>query len=85
MQVTQNILLFKIVDQIWPRIFSYELNKLFLDILRSGYLPTNGLELSIYFIFRITVDYIRDKSSLYKRGWSADLTSNVVSIFTLGV
>ena len=39
----QNILVLKIVDQIWPEMFSYKLNKLFLDTSRSGYSTTKGL------------------------------------------
>ena len=35
-KVTQNILVLKIVEQMWPGMFSYELNKLFLDISQSG-------------------------------------------------
>ena len=47
-KVTQNILALKIVEQIWPGMYSYELNKLFLDIFRSGYSPAKGLMRSAY-------------------------------------
>ena len=56
-------------------MFFYELNKLFLDISRSGYLPAKGLS---------TIGLLSHDMRLYKRILRALSNENEETVLTLG-